>query len=163
VKNRYIDGILTEEKLWPWPYQKVIKKFMCNSEYLKEIEDTINNYEDTNIKFEPALCASGKTLTDYIWSYLGNPCPADICDTTVNIQTLSKEKHNIKIYPNPSNTIINIESEDIEDLITIYNLFGSKVFQTNKNMINVSQFKKGTYIIEIKSEREIHRKVIIID
>lgn len=51
----------TSENLWPWPYEDLIKQDMC--------EGTTKG-----------LCGTDKTLTKYVWEYLGNPCPQDICD-----------------------------------------------------------------------------------
>ncbi|OGD70861.1 hypothetical protein A3I18_01320 [Candidatus Campbellbacteria bacterium RIFCSPLOWO2_02_FULL_35_11] len=70
IVKRYVDGVLTSDNLWPWPNEERIKTEMCF---------------ETNRGF----CADGNglyggpiTLTSYIWEYLGNPCPADICNYT---------------------------------------------------------------------------------
>jgi hypothetical protein len=45
--------------LWPWPYESRIKNDMCAG-------------------ITRGWCGTSKTLTDYIWTYLGNPVPSDI-------------------------------------------------------------------------------------
>jgi hypothetical protein len=87
VMNKYVDGVLTSDPLWPWPYEDILKQYMCNTVYLQEIEDTINNYDGTSINYVPGLCASGKTLTEYVWSYLGNPTPSYIYKNTYYVST----------------------------------------------------------------------------
>jgi hypothetical protein len=56
VLSRYQDGALTGTALWPWPNEARIKNDMCTG-------------------VTTGLCSSSKTLTQYIWSYLGNISP----------------------------------------------------------------------------------------
>lgn len=49
----------TNENLWPWPYEDLIKQDLC--------ENTAKG-----------LCGTNKTLTKYIWEYLGNSIPPEI-------------------------------------------------------------------------------------
>ena len=56
VINRYQDGTLTGTALWPWPNEDRVRTEMC--------EVVVGNW-----------CTSGKTLTKYIWEYLGNTSP----------------------------------------------------------------------------------------
>jgi hypothetical protein len=71
---------ITNESLWPWPYEARIKN-------------------DMKVVSTRGFCASGNglyggniTLTSYIWEALGNPCPADICNYngTINPSTTNK-------------------------------------------------------------------------
>ena len=69
-----------DENLWPFPNENRIRQDM-RSYY----------YDDPNDSLPPlsgsrGFCADGTglyggpiTLTSYIWEYLGNPCPSDIC------------------------------------------------------------------------------------
>ncbi len=52
---------VTSENLWPWPYQQRIKTEMCNDAGISR-----------------GFC-SASSLTHYVWEYLGNACPIDIC------------------------------------------------------------------------------------
>lgn len=67
VTHRYIDGVLTDEQLWPWPLESIIKEHMCNQTDLATVHRSVQDI--------PAWCASDQTLTEYIWEYLGNPMP----------------------------------------------------------------------------------------
>lgn len=63
------------------------------------------------------------------------------------------------VYPNPATSILNIKNSNnaaIEN-IAITDVLGKKVFQTNKSItsINVADFQKGLYFIEIASEGKI--------
>ncbi|RLE44957.1 hypothetical protein DRJ25_06215, partial [Candidatus Woesearchaeota archaeon] len=55
--------------LWPFPYETVIRGYM-------------RAYTGAVISGKRGFCADGQTLTKYIWEYLGNSCPADICGGT---------------------------------------------------------------------------------
>ncbi len=67
VVKRYVDGTLTSADLWPWPNESLIKEQMCGAGYLTSIGRSGSN--------TPDWCQSGKTLTAYIWEYLGNAMP----------------------------------------------------------------------------------------
>jgi hypothetical protein len=71
----------TGENLWPWPYEQKIKQLMGS---YRGVNDSAGNWVAVDGK--RGFCADGKglyggpiTLTSYVWEYLGNPCPAEIC------------------------------------------------------------------------------------
>ena len=57
VVNRYQDGVLTTEPLWPWPNEDRIKASMCGGSNSTR-----------------GFCAK-ESLTEYVWTYLGNSNP----------------------------------------------------------------------------------------
>jgi len=71
---------LTDEDLWPWPHEDLVKAAFS------EVNDPPENaYPRTN-DTRRGFCSEGTglyggpvTLTSYIWEYLGNPCPPEIC------------------------------------------------------------------------------------
>lgn len=72
---------ITSESLWPFPNEDIIKEKM--SEYTWDD----GSGGDPEILGARGFCAEGNglyggpiTLTSYIWEYLGNSCPEDICD-----------------------------------------------------------------------------------
>ena len=74
----------------------------------------------------------------------------------------SPDNNNIKLYPNPTKAILNIElntgSLGIKS-ISIYNLLGQKVMQkyagnTPNLRLDISKLKQGTYLIEIIDEND---------
>lgn len=82
VTKRYVDGTKTSTDLWPWPNEDIIKSRMCDETFLADVETTIETYDSSSITYNPGLCASGKTLTTYIWEYLGNEIPSDVYGET---------------------------------------------------------------------------------
>ncbi|HNQ26653.1 MAG TPA: T9SS type A sorting domain-containing protein [Aquaticitalea sp.] len=67
----------------------------------------------------------------------------------------------IKIYPNPSNGIVNIalnEFHSTQNSVAIYNMTGAKIFETtflgnsvNGNALNLSHLQTGTYLLRLTS------------
>ncbi|MFC2104042.1 C25 family cysteine peptidase [Bacteroidota bacterium] len=73
------------------------------------------------------------------------------------------ENANMKIFPNPSNGLFNLEfSSNISEIyqIEVYNLIGSKVYSDKiegttsiNQQINISQKAKGIYFVTVKSDK----------
>lgn len=59
---------------------------------------------------------------------------------------------NIKLYPNPVNEILSIETDRNDLTYHIYNLMGAYILSTDSKNINVSHLKKGIYIIKSVSD-----------
>ena len=55
----------TSDNLWPWPYESNIRSKMAA-------------YTGGGVNGARGFCASGRTLTTYIWEYLGNTKPDNI-------------------------------------------------------------------------------------
>ncbi len=78
--------------------------------------------------------------------------------------------NNIQIYPNPANTDIyidlinNLNAKTIQN-ISVYNLLGEKVFESNAyiHQIPVSNFSKGVYLLKIDMNEMLFTKKIIIE
>jgi len=56
IEKRWEGGAPTTQALWPWPHEARIRADMCAG----------NSY---------GWCATTKSLTEYVWGYLGNPFP----------------------------------------------------------------------------------------
>lgn len=78
VTKKYVNGVKTTESLWPWPNEDIIKHYMCDEDDLGEISSAINAKNGSSIIYSPGLCSSGKSLTRYVWEYLGTSIPSGI-------------------------------------------------------------------------------------
>lgn len=101
------------------------------------------------------------TLTDL------NNCSIDTCvNVTLGINDFEKEL-NVKIFPNPAETLIQIESNSGNlEYFAIYNLSGqliaSKPLNTSLAVIDVSDYNCGSYLIEIKTASQHGFKQLMI-
>ncbi len=60
-------------------------------------------------------------------------------------------KNSIKLYPNPTEDQLNIISEEKIQSVEVFNTSGQKIVSTKQNVINVSLFPKGTYIVKVST------------
>lgn len=71
------------------------------------------------------------------------------------------------VYPNPTNGIVNIQSNTIEiTSIFVYDMLGKQVFTTDKlvdSQINLSALNHGVYVLDIRSGNNSAIKKIIIE
>jgi hypothetical protein len=60
-------------------------------------------------------------------------------------------KNNLKfsMFPNPANTILNIEMENELSAVEIYSLQGQKMLVANQSEINVSKLATGMYMVKV--------------
>lgn len=90
---------------------------------------------------------------DYVRVYQTNPL--SITENTFN---------DLKVYPNPASTEINISSQLHIDKVELYDIMGKLILSklNSQNTINVNKLKSGFYILQIYSnEKSITKKVLI--
>ena len=85
------------------------------------------------------------------------------CNMGVNEVT---EDISISVYPNPSNGEFIIKSTSKIENIKLFNVLGETIYQTTKDnlqsSINLSYQSKGIYFVQVKTEKGIlNRKVVI--
>ncbi len=88
--------------------------------------------------------------------------------TAVEISNIINLENNISIYPNPSNNIINVNFNTVNNAeIVLYNMVGQQIMKVNtsvtENKIDVSKYNKGIYFIKVKLNNKIHTKKIVIN
>ena len=60
----------------------------------------------------------------------------------------SVEQEKFKLYPNPATNYIQIEGV-VPKLVEIYNATGNLVLTTNKQFVNLNNFKTGFYFVKV--------------
>lgn len=79
----------------------------------------------------------------------------------LNTEIPANNDTNLLIYPNPTNATLNIQlGNDLTiNSLKIYDIFGKLIIEKteNLNQINVENFSKGVYILEIISDGEIFK------
>jgi len=71
----------------------------------------------------------------------------------------------LKVFPNPSNSSIFIESSNDEHQLKMYNLFGEEVYSrkfVNSTQLNVSTFLVGIYLLKLETNGivQLHKVVV---
>ncbi len=88
-------------------------------------------------------------------------------NSVTNILNTKKNQSELNIYPNPSNGLININIDNNESEIVIYNVVGGvikyiKNVNKGKQQINLSNSYKGLYFVTVKSKNNIKTSKVIL-
>jgi len=109
-------------------------------------------FDAKNINYEFTSCSSDN-LPVSNWTDLdvGNGTPGTINCSDISVASINSK---IKIYPNPANQVVNINSVNIIENINVYSVIGQKVLSfnnlnTNTYEINIKNLIKGVYFIEV--------------
>ena len=103
------------------------------------------------------------------WYYLTRTPMVRMNFDPSNISSFYDLKQTIfTIYPNPTNGIFIVELGEVAKYdITVNNVLGQTVFSTSTNgmntNINLSEFDKGIYTVELKDENSIYIEKIIVE
>lgn len=83
--------------------------------------------------------------------------------STLSVDDISLSTNSVRLYPNPVNDKLFIKSDNAIDSITIYNVSGQIIKQTEifSNVIDVSGLNAGLYFINIKSDNRENIKKFI--
>ncbi len=84
-----------------------------------------------------------------------------------NTEIEEYKKRVLTIYPNPTDDIINIEIENINNAkLEIYNVSGKLIFSKDLDSkvekINISGFSKGIYVIKVIQDRDINFGKVVV-
>jgi len=72
--------------------------------------------------------------------------------STLGVNTFELSKNEIKIYPNPTSSFLNIKMKNNLKQATVYSILGAKVLETKSSTINTSNLNTGMYLITIEDE-----------
>jgi len=103
------------------------------------------------------------------WYYLTRtPMVRMNFDPGAIIAVSDMKQMNFTIFPNPTNGIVTIKLDDVAKYnITVNNVLGQTVFSTATNGMNtsidLSNFDKGVYTVELKDENTIYTDKIILE
>ncbi len=90
------------------------------------------------------------------------------CDSTTSLHAgvgEIKNEDDVSVYPNPVTTSLTVSLFKGEGVLTIYNIFGEKVFTTKiintQTEIDVSEWARGMYFVEVRTEKGVRRKKVV--
>jgi hypothetical protein len=113
---------------------------------------------DFAVNFDDSTWANNNNL-DYHITITDNTNTNDITNNIVGIN----------VYPNPSNGIININSQTAIQKIEVYNVIGELVFEKQlnelKNNFNFDMlaFNNGIYMVKISADNKTFTEKIILN
>ena len=70
-------------------------------------------------------------------------------DASLSFETVDGQI-SISIFPNPTSSILNVNF-DGELNLSMYNMLGQLILETNSKQINLSKFQAGTYILHLQN------------
>ena len=119
---------------------------------------TSTNVLVTGVSFATPALAIGS----YSYYAEASSCTVSATRTeiTVNVQLCTGINTNlydnlgsILIFPNPTNSILNIKTDETVEFIYVYNLLGAVILKEKTNTFSVEQLPAGIYILQIKTEK----------
>jgi hypothetical protein len=124
-----------------------------------------NNFENAYFDFIQLLSGYSITSVDNgLILIIETPIFGSASFRNYQLSITEKELQQIKIYPNPSNSIIYLKSYNNPIIkIQIFNLMGRRIKRIKNNFesINISDLSKGIYIMKIDTEYgSINKKII---
>ena len=116
---------------------------------------TIDSYEEGSATVTWSDTYKGEAILKVVAE---NGCGQVETMLTVNVKNstdINEYGISAKIYPNPTNGLVNIEAEGLQRL-TVVNVFGQTLYdrevESNHAQIEMSQFGTGTYLFRIQTE-----------
>jgi hypothetical protein len=127
-------------------------------------ENGANDQEQNGYKLMDNL---GNTVAYELGSVNNGPLNTNgisVCHSTTSTEIINFNE--VLIYPNPSNNLVNINSQELISKITITNILGEVVFERHPNQnfiaIDVSSFSSNLYTIQaMYGERQKVEKLLI--
>ncbi|WP_040279369.1 T9SS type A sorting domain-containing protein [Psychroserpens damuponensis] len=146
-----------------------ILKFSFNNIFLPF--DDANNDGYIKFKIKALEGIAENTIVNNDASIYFDQNPAIITNSIqtrfITIESLSISNPSIdsqfKMFPNPTNTLVHIESVHSILNTEIFTILGEKVKTSQQNTIDVSQLNSGTYILKVSSEIGTFTKKLIIN
>ncbi len=145
----------------------VLERQNIGESTFQKIFETDNILEFTDTKL--------KDNTSYLYRLKAFSSISESNYATIEVKTLVilslqfEDKNLFKMYPNPTNEKLTISFiEPISGNLSFIDLLGKKVFEQNLLKqkfveINVSNFKKGIYLVLIKTNQELYSQKVIIE
>ncbi|MDB4237119.1 T9SS type A sorting domain-containing protein, partial [Flavobacteriaceae bacterium] len=85
-------------------------------------------------------------------------------DNTLSVINFEDLKNTIRVFPNPTSNIVNIETNgsfEIKEMV-LYNVLGERILlKTTDKLIDLTNLNTGIYLLRIKTSNETITKKIV--
>jgi hypothetical protein len=165
--NWNIIGVLYPDPLFP----EILKYNIYREEnftgyyYLDETDDWI--YDDHNIIMDDLYCY----YVTMVWTRNGDTCESvptnEACEGIWTNSGMTGEDISIKIFPNPTRSIVNIKAPDNILLVKLYSPLGDIISENRMNQdvfsMDLSIYPDGVYFLHVETEkRNITEKIVLM-
>lgn len=78
------------------------------------------------------------------------------------LSNIGFEKEELSLYPNPTKSLVYIQTASKVKLVELYNLSGQKMLQQTLDVINLTMLKSGIYMVKIymEDEKTVFKKIV---
>lgn len=129
---------------------------------------TTNNFTKNSLEFTP----TGSFVVIYVRAPNASTSSLEVFYDNIELyetSTLSVDDvfaSNFKVYPNPAQDYIQIESRDVQvSSVEMYNLVGKKLIsETNlvDSKLNISSLSTGVYLLKVNAEgRSLNKRIVV--
>jgi hypothetical protein len=81
-------------------------------------------------------------------------------DAILGIESKAKAEISVRIYPNPTANVINIDVHGVEYIgAEVFNIQGSQIVVTGSNIVDLSPYPNGIYFLKIKGHPETFKVI----
>ncbi|MCO5232021.1 MAG: T9SS type A sorting domain-containing protein [Chitinophagales bacterium] len=84
-----------------------------------------------------------------------------IASTSTGIKNLSLNNTTMLLYPNPTNSLVNIKTEHAIEKVQIFDALGKLVQTETTKEFSIERLQRGVYLVQIITERGVVAKQII--
>ena len=143
IRSYFMDSMLTDlSAILVYNYEDADMNGITHNAKMVVVDDSgyLTEYQDID------------DLDYQITSEFTNPSSFTIVtagDAFLSSETIDGQM-SISIFPNPTSSILNI-NYDGELNISMYNILGKLILETNDKQINLSKYRSGTYILHVQN------------
>ena len=165
VDEGFVSVEIPEIPLEPNAYLLVVEL------YSNGLESDIILLDDTTVP-QPWFASMYWSTEDATWYSNGNAMAIHMGINGLNYADVNEEKllTGIEIFPNPTNSLVSISSDELlkgETIVSMYNILGENIKNWNinnfgfSNLINIEDLPSGNYILKVSNEEKtIHKKIV---
>ena len=117
----------------------------------------ITNFKGDSILFDTVLYVISTNFNPYV--IVINSDTGFVYSVHLNVENYEVQPRVLHVYPNPSNDFLNIESNQNNSEISIYNITGQLLIHQKmlkqKTIIDISSLIQGLYVVKLNNDKGV--------